>query len=177
MKHMMIDIETLDTATTAVVLQAGWCLFDEDNVGGPVVMGLDLDEQLRKGRTVNAETLKWWMQQPDIAREKVFMPEKVYPIADLATRLRMILHNGTVDHVWAHGPQFDIATLKHLLGCEPWHYRSIRDTRTLADLAPSAHKPAPITKHDAGDDAVAQAQWVQNIWRHIGWPHGWEQGQ
>ena len=30
MKHMMIDIETLDTATTAVVPQVGWCLFDEN---------------------------------------------------------------------------------------------------------------------------------------------------
>lgn len=177
MKHMMIDIETLDTATTAVVPQVGWCLFDETEVKPPVELALDIDEQIKAGRTISASTLQWWMTQPDIARERVFCPDKVHTIADLATRLRTLLYDGQIECVWAHGPQFDIATLKHLLGAEPWHYRSIRDTRTLAMLAPSAHKPAALTKHSAGDDAYAQAQWVQNIWQHIGWPHGWEQQQ
>lgn len=177
MKHLMIDIETLGTDPRAIVPQVGWCMFDHEDIAKPITMCLDMDEQIAKGRTFSADTLKWWMQQPDIAREQVFMPEKVYPVVDLETRLRTIIHSCGIEYVWAHGPHFDIAALKDLLGCEPWHYRSIRDTRTLADLAPSAHKPAPITKHDAGDDAYAQAQWVQNIWRSIGWPHGWEQGQ
>lgn len=168
MKHMMIDIETLDTATTAVVTQVGWCIFDRESVDSPVEMALDIDEQLRKGRTVRADTLKWWMQQPDIARQKVFDPEDVYTTAYLTTRLKMILSNGTIECVWSHGPAFDIATLKSLLGVEPWDFRTLRDTRTLAMLAPSAHKPAPLTKHSAGDDAHAQAQWVQNMWRELG---------
>lgn len=168
MKQIMIDIETLDTKTSAVVLSVGWCMFDHDRIGDPAEMVLDMQEQIDKFRTISAKTLTWWMEQSEEARRRVFFPEKVHSISDVATRLRMILHGGDVEHVWAHGPHFDIATLKDMLGAEPWHFRSIRDTRTLATLAPEVERCRSIVEHSAGDDAHAQAQWVQNMLKHLG---------
>lgn len=168
MKHMMIDIETLDTLNSAVVLQVGWCLFDETKVDTPHEMVMDIQEQIDMGRTISADTLRWWMDQSNIARQKVFCANNTYSADDLASRLRTIVTTCGIEHVWSHGPHFDMAILKDLLGDSVFHYRSPRDTRTMSLLAPHATKPAPVTKHSAGDDAYAQAQWMQNVWKAAG---------
>jgi len=169
MNHMMIDIETLDTMNTAVVTQVGWCLFDAESIGKPEELFPSIQEQIDMGRTISASTLKWWMvDQPQIARERVFDPVIDTTVEDLATRLRMVTQEQGVEHVWSHGPHFDMAILKDLLGDNVFHYRSPRDTRTMAMLAPHAVKPPAITKHSAGDDAYAQAQWMQNCFKQVG---------
>lgn len=164
MKHLMLDIETLDTATTAVVIQVGWTIFDL--VGpptAPVQWTMDIQEQIDLGRTISASTLKFWMEQPDIARQQGFDPARKHSLMELRERFRMMLYGTPIKHVWSHGPAFDMATLKSLLGEEPWDFRSLRDTRTLAMLAPHIERPAAAVKHNAGDDALAQAKWVQLI--------------
>lgn len=174
MDHMMLDIETLDTANTAVVTQVGWCLFNEAKISKPAEVTMDIQEQIDLGRTISANTLKWWMAQPDIARQRVFYNSDPKDLEYLATRLRGVIDTVGVKYVWSHGPHFDIAILKDLLGDKVINYRSARDTRTIALLAPYATKPEPITKHSAGDDAYAQAQWMQNCWQEIGFPHGYQ---
>ena len=168
MEHMMIDIETLDTANSAVILQVGWCLFDQTGINKPHEMVIDIQEQIDMGRTISADTLRWWMEQPDIARQKVFCSDNTHSTDELGNRLRTIVGTCGIEHVWSHGPHFDMAILKDLLGDTVFHYRSPRDTRTMSLLAPHAMKPAPVTKHSAGDDAYAQAQWMQNVWRAAG---------
>lgn len=164
MKHLMLDIETLDTATSAVVIQVGWVTFDlVGPISSPVQWTMDIQEQINQGRTISASTLKFWMEQSDIARQQVFDPSVSYNVQQLREWLRMMLYGTPIKHVWAHGPAFDIATLKSLLGEEPWDFRSLRDTRTLAMLAPHIERPAAAVKHNAGDDALAQAKWVQLI--------------
>ncbi|RMH22127.1 MAG: 3'-5' exoribonuclease [Gammaproteobacteria bacterium] len=171
MNHLMIDIETLDTANTAVVVQVGWCLFDAHNISKPTELFPDIQDQIDMGRTISASTLKWWMTNESIdemTRQRVFDPVIYTSIEDVAVRLRTVVGSG-VDHVWSHGPHFDIAILKDLLGDNIFHYRSPRDTRTMSLLAPNAVKPPAMTKHSAGDDAYAQAQWMQNCWKVAGY--------
>lgn len=164
MNHLMLDIETLDTQSSAVVLQVGWVTFDLlGHLSAPTQWTMDIQEQINQGRTISASTLKFWMEQSDIARQQVFDPTVSYNVQQLRERLRMMLYGSPIKHVWAHGPAFDIATLKSLLGEEPWDFRSLRDTRTLAMLAPHIERPAAAVKHNAGDDALAQAKWVQLI--------------
>jgi hypothetical protein len=161
MEHLMLDIETLDTQSSAVVLSVGWVCFDEFNLGDAHEMALDIDEQLDMARTISGDTLKWWMGQSEMAREQAFDPSTVYSINDLEDRLTTIIQTCGIKHVWSHGPAFDIATLKSLMRAEPWDFRSLRDTRTLAMLAPNIARVKPVTAHSAADDAVAQAKWVQ----------------
>lgn len=170
MDHIMIDIETLDTLNSAVVTQVGWVLFDADEIGKPQEMFPDIQHQINLGRTISASTLKWWMvDQPRIARERVFDCPNPCTLDELATRLRTVVQEHHVGHVWSHGPHFDMAILKDLLGDNMFHYRSPRDTRTMALLAPHADKPKALTKHSAGDDAYAQAQWMQNCFKEVGY--------
>lgn len=167
--EMMVDIETLDTANTAVVTQVGWVMFNQKVVSPPTTLVMDIQEQIDRGRSINADTLRWWMiKQPRIAREKVFDPtEEPITVSQLAERLRVAQGVHSVGRVWSHGPHFDMAILKDLMGDDVFHYRSPRDTRTLSDLAPAVEKPRPTIPHDAGYDAEAQAKWVQKIRRSI----------
>ena len=177
MNHMMIDIETLDTANSAVVTRVGWCLFDHDRISPGQEVIMDIQEQIDMGRTISASTLRFWMEQPDIARQRVFCNDNPLSVNDLATQLRMVIGTSKIDCVWSHGPHFDMAILKDLLGDGVFHYRSPRDTRTMSMLAPHIAKPAAVTKHSAGDDSFAQAQWMQLVWEEIGFPHGYNSGE
>lgn len=167
MKNLMIDIETLDTANTAVVTQVGWVTFNIDTISEPTEIVMDIQEQIDLGRTISASTLRFWMGQPDIARQKVFDAEYPQSVQDLRVWITAVLQDNEIERVWSHGPHFDMAILKDLMGDGIFHYRSPRDTRTLADLAPHIVKPPAVTKHSAGDDAYAQAQWIQAIWHDL----------
>ena len=167
--HLMIDIETLDTINTAVVPQVGWVGFNMSGVATPYEMSLDIEEQLTWGRTISADTLKWWMSQPKEARQRVFQADKIHSIEELGSRLRTIIDDCQVQHVWSHGPAFDIAILQDLLGTEVCHRRMLRDTRTLAMLAPDIDKTKPRVPHSAGEDAYVQAWWVINMLQSLGY--------
>ena len=120
MNHLMLDIETLDTQSSAVVLQVGWVTFDLlGHLSAPTQWTMDIQERINQGRTISASTLKFWMEQSDIARQQVFDPTVSYNVQQLREQLRMMLYGSLIKHVWAHGPAFDIATLKSLLGEEP----------------------------------------------------------
>ena len=85
------------------------------------------------------------------------------------------------DYIWAHGSTFDITMLdpayRKVFGVNyfiPWHWRKVRDTRTLLWLVPGdvrhlKFKRAEITavKHNALDDAVSQAQWIRDAFQII----------
>lgn len=170
---LMIDIETLDTKNSAVVAQIGWCVFDHKAIITYSSRVMAIQEQLDMGRTISESTLMWWMGQPEEARKRVFLFHSKFSLSGVKEDLQDVIREREVDRVWAHGPHFDLAIMKDFMGDGLFHYRSPRDTRTLADLSPQSVKPEPTVKHDAGEDALAQAKWVQNIWRDIGWPHGW----
>lgn len=168
--ELMIDCETLSTDPTAVVPQIGWALFDDKNVYDPVTLHMDIQQQIDMGRRIDASTLRWWMvEQPKEAQLSVFNPPDGLPfnIAEVRDKLQSTILSHQIECIWSHGPHFDMAILRSLLGEGAYHYRAPRDTRTLQDLAPHAKKPKPKIKHDAGHDAYAQALWVQNMKREI----------
>ena len=60
--EVMIDIETLDTAHTAIVFQMGIIIFNSET-GEAIeehLLNLDADYQLMQGRTVSISTLQFW---------------------------------------------------------------------------------------------------------------------
>ena len=169
MRHLMVDIETLDTRHTAVVLSVGYCLFTRDRVDEPKQFLCELTPQMQEGRTVSADTLRWWMGQSDEARMAVFDPDLPrISRADLIGRLRLLMGDSDIGSVWAHGATFDLPILSSYLGVDLFNFRTVRDTRTLAMLAPHVERAAPTVKHHAGYDAEAQAKWVIDMMRHLG---------
>src|SRR6478609_5266295 len=69
MKHVMIDLETLGTSADAVWLSIAAIQFDPHTgeIGARFNANVDLASAQKAGRTISADTLKWWLKQrPEI---------------------------------------------------------------------------------------------------------------
>ena len=67
--HIMLDIETLSTSTwNAVITQIGACRFSSEGVAvngasDQFLVGLDTAPQMRMGRVMDEDTMRWWDEQ------------------------------------------------------------------------------------------------------------------
>lgn len=176
--HAMLDIETLDVETTAVVLSIGMVVYDPLTIVRSdlsrlpkLYYSLDIQPQLEQGRTIGGDTVVWWSKQSAEARKVFTEQPKAHPIAVLSN-LSGWLVEYKVQHVWGNGVDFDnaiISSLAKSFGApKPLNYKHNRCFRTLKALLGHhipAHATMPIgTHHNALDDAVYQA--VQHGYMH-----------
>ena len=131
-----LDIETLDTSASSVVLSIGACVVDANGIHETVHVRLDIQEQINKKRTISASTLIWWMNQDAAVRKEATRQSSSVTLA-LDIVGNFILDAGS-PHVFVKGPQFDAAILDDL--CDDFgvdrlcHFTSWRDLRTLTDV-------------------------------------------
>lgn len=165
MSFVMVDLETLDVKETAVILSIGAVRFDEANILDTMYTDVNINDQLRLGRTIDGKTLQWWMEQSQEARE-------VFAVNDRAPRLASALAKfagfvGQESTVWGNGATFDISILRsayHSLQlAAPWPWYNERCFRTLKTLFPVEREAEPKVEHHALDDAMAQALHMQKI--------------
>lgn len=194
---LMIDLETLSTAKNAAIVSIGGVLFDprannaydllRSRAFYASVRITDSMQICGEG-SVSGDTLEWWFLQEDAAI-KALVDGNQMNLAEALCGLWKYTHSRTENQpewhrkspipqfVWANSPQFDCTILRH--ACEktkamyPFHYALERDLRTLEDIAwPDGEIPKPAhtgnVKHNAADDAVAQAIRVQNAYHQLG---------
>lgn len=182
MNHIMLDIETLDTEPTAVVLSIGAVAFDPQGdslVGAPAfyVEANDLKFQQDMGRTVSAETVKWWMQQNVLAK-RVFSESPDPAILRLSTIDMLIsfdafilANGGDKALIWGNGSDFDNIIVGSLYTDfemkRPWTYNRNRCFRTMKALVPNIKADRQGVYHNALDDAISQAGHLQLIMRSL----------
>ena len=138
----MMDIETLGTRTDAVVLSVALTTFTQaEGVLDNFETVLDVDTQIKNfERTVDFDTVHFWMAQSENARKKAFSDIRD-PLSRGISALVGFFHRHRVDSdplpVWSMPPSFDATILGNLItkvGYDlPWHYRELRDLRTLVD--------------------------------------------
>lgn len=169
-KHLMLDFETLATSPTSVVLSLGAVIFNNDAIIDGRLWNFDLEGQFRARREVNAETLFWWMNQGEKAKE-VFGLCKIEGIAvkDFLPQFFEFINSEPKGelHVWGNGANFDVAIIENLittLGHKiPWKFWNVRCYRTLKNVYDIEREITKTgTKHNALDDATNQAKAVQN---------------
>lgn len=161
MRNVMVDIETLGTKSTSVVLSIGAVEFDERQLGREFYRRVNIDSCIKHGLTVDGRTIEWWMDQAQDARE-FFQSDGI----DLADALREFSETFSfAGEIWANGVAFDFPILEnayHAVNLPvPWQYYDARDYRTVKYLAPlsvlNRVKVDPVIKHNALEDAKAQA--------------------
>lgn len=193
-EHVMLDLETLDTCSSAVVLSIGAVAFDPFSrvIGEKFYVELvdDIAAQQRAGRTISGDTVRWWMDQNESAK-LLFSKDPIQtdPKAKVANRTSTELAlkafsafiqraNGKECKVWGNGADFDnvvLGTLYEDFGLpKPWSYSKNRCYRTVMDLTRmSAFKNAPVLPkrqgvyHNALDDALTQAARLQEIMKWL----------
>lgn len=170
----MIDIETLDTSPTAVVLSVGACKFNPYNSQDPWDSQLwlpELSEQLTLERTVSDDTLSWWAQQDSEILERALTDTNRLSLDSFFKLLNKYLVG--MDKIWCQGPQFDMVILENLYDMlehhHNWAYWQVSDSRTLFNMMPrDPRKDIQQDLHDAQQDAYYQAICVQKAYDYFG---------
>lgn len=162
-RHMMLDIETMDSGPQSAVINIGARMFTNTGPSKGFEVFIDPARATKIG-TVSDGTMKWWARQD--AREQVFSG-KMDP-TEAAHRLIEFAKEQRAETVWANSPSFDIVILRHMFSQVnmdfPFAYKQERDYRTMRELGTSLgidlddlfNNPA-WRGHVALDDATGQA--------------------
>lgn len=168
----MVDLETLDTKPTAVILSIGAVIFNKDGLHkAKFYLPVDKYSCLYKGMTVSESTDKFWQKQSPEARKVLTDPNRV----DITTALKALQNyvyktcKTTKNvHLVGNSCRFDMGILENaynVCGLKPfWNPFKELDYRTFKNLKEIDGKPKPEIKRGQGvhhcslDDAVAQAE-------------------
>jgi len=192
---VMFDLEFLSLKSNPVVVSIGAVVWDMDDASynpQEYYMICDLQEQLDRGRTVDENTLRWWMSQRDEVRDVLVDKREVcsytlpFILKGISDWYNRAGGNQQIQRVWSHGAACDMAILKNLyddyqLAC-PWHYRKVRDTKTAFDILKILDtetentydtmigmwlRPDGVTAHHALQDAKNQGYAVFQTWHYL----------
>jgi exodeoxyribonuclease VIII len=175
----MIDLETWDTSPTAVVTAIGAVVFDpySNRIGDTFYrVTNDWVEQQKKGRTINGDTVAWWLQQSHEAQQALVNPPARSSCSTFSALREFTEFLGTLTgdvEIWGNGADFDNVILGSLFqtygAARPWSYSKNRCYRTIKATTKIPHGTVlPMragTHHNALDDALTQAQTLQAIYR------------
>ena len=170
MKSLMVDLETMATTPSAVILTLGAVHFDPYNAGiiDTLYLKFNIEDQDALKRDVDPGTIAWWAKQDPAIMEEAFGLEGRVPLNDAMDQFHKFAWGCKT--FWSHGSIFDLVILENLLRQMnrpiPWDYFRIRDTRTLFDLGQSPEMPQG-SKHNALEDAIRQAVGVQNVYKKL----------
>ena len=80
-KHLMVDLETMDTSPEATVLTLGAVHFNPwgNGYGDKIYFRINIDDQDALGRKVDPGTLDWWSKQDPAIMEEAFSPDDRVP--------------------------------------------------------------------------------------------------
>lgn len=169
--NLMLDLETLGRDDSAIVLSIGAVLFDWNTTIGPAFSAtLTADDQQRLGRTIDADTVLWWLGQGETPRTAVLTrPTPTYAVLEQFAAFWAQHEPRTV---WGNGADFDCVILASLyrsfdLPC-PFQFWQHRCYRTLKGLRPDVRAPRTDTMHVAVEDAHRQAYHAIQLGQAIG---------
>lgn len=165
---IMVDLETLDTASTACVLSLGACVFDiyTGEIHNSYYAVISLQSNLALNRTISQSTFEWWMNQSSEAKDFINIKDKS-SLQKALLWFGMYYKDSKATNIWSNGENFDIAILEHAYNSIkidiPWKYNQARDTRTVWDMyiekfGEFEKIPFEGIKHNAENDAQHQAK-------------------
>lgn len=171
--NVMIDIETMGLTPGNCIVSIGAVIFDPRyNIVTKETFYTELDwmEQTEYGFIADESTMAWWDEQGEKAKEALC------GLDDLETELKRLTKWLPQDcKVWGNGPGFDMVMLEHCYRHfkmkVPWKFWNVYDCRTVKFMYESARggwdKKMGGTKHNALDDAIFQAQYINKMWKSL----------
>lgn len=163
--QVMVDLETLDSAPTALIVAIGAIIMDFERLalGEEFYAVIDLEKPLLPGFTISPATVNWWMKQSEQARDIFNRPYGYTMLAALGQFRDFVLQCGLKATIWGNGATFDNMILRHAFekcGLEyPVSYRNDLCYRTMRRMIPTnTNFDASEVAHNALDDARRQAR-------------------
>ena len=168
MNDLMIDIETLDTCNTAIIVSIAAVEFDlkaafMNKEFYEIINLKSYNSNLLKDKfSSSLDTIKWWLQQSKEAQnifDKKLQEDNSLPITFALAKLVKTFNFKSYERIWSKGSNFDFPILEHAFkqhpsGLEvPWHYSQLCDMRTVSKLSGLKFKN---NTHNALDDCYSQ---------------------
>lgn len=170
--NVMIDLETMDNTPTAAIVAIGAVCMDltTPKLGPTFYQRIHLGSAVEHGGTIGADTVLWWMQQSEAARDEITRTDA--PALDIVEALELFnawMRDNTEDDVavWGNGASFDNVILRG--ACQranvptPWEWWNDRCYRSMKAL----HRDVPFERlgeaHNALSDAISQARHLMRI--------------
>lgn len=165
---VMLDLETLGISPGCTILSIGACSLDQEHT---FYQTISIANCVERGLTREAGTLAWWDKQAPEIRAEAFsgttnLIEALGQFHDWFRKLP-----AKKKFIWSNGADFDIPILAfayRLCGMHtPWEPFNGRCYRTMKNL----YRDIPMValeggvKHNALDDATAQAQHLRQIFQ------------
>jgi len=152
---MVVDIETLDTARTAIITEIGIIVFTKDEVLDEQRMIFDIRDQVLLGRTVSRDTVEWHH------RENTGLSAVIYTgkaeIQGLERMMDGMYREYNPDVIWARG-SLDKDVLEDAITL-PFKYYQWRDCRTLDEIA----RMDKVNNHNALTDCRNQMEHIRKV--------------
>ena len=166
MKHIMLDLETLGTSSKSVIVAIGAVAFDfESDFQETWYSTVSAKSGVDAGLQMDPDTVSWWLQQSDQAREIFKNPSN-----DLKSALNLFsawVKEVDPAGVWGNGVDFDnVIIMNSYVACGmkmPYRYSKNRCFRTVRGLFPTEGVVRQGTHHNALDDAIFQMQVLKKI--------------
>ena len=161
---IMVDLETLDTRSSAIILSIGACRVTGGEPDKPFYRVVSVDSCVAIGMTESKSTRAFWDKQPPEARA-VFTDPNVSietALVDFAGYIRSFGSNSV--RLWGNGSDFDNTILTsaydRLGSPTPWRFYNNRCFRTIRKLCGvDLQEPERLgTYHNALDDAMHQSR-------------------
>ena len=150
---LVIDLETLDTRKSAIVLSAGLIVFDRDTLEkrDERYWEFSIISQIAEGRTLSRETQEWWIRENQCELDRLMRSGTRY----IRRLIQDLLVYPRSTRVWSRGCM-DFHIIQDLTDSH-FYYNSHRDCRTLDSLGfHMEHK----NNHHALED-------VRNEWEQV----------
>lgn len=167
-KHCMVDLETLSTDTSAVIVTIAAVKFNfESDEIETFTVNVDPKSSLKYGMTISQDTLDWWKRQDRAAVDA--WKQNPVSINDAVEQFNNFLGDATYTKMWAQGIDLDFPVLRYSLkkvGAEiKWKYWNQCDSRTVFTIANFNTKKATRVGqyHNAIDDCRTQIAWLKQI--------------
>lgn len=171
MKHLMVDLETFDVVPEAVFISIAAVQFDLEtgSTGHEFYRCVDLEDSLKYGRSIGANTLKWWLEQDASVLRQNFI--NTYDVDTVLLKFNDFIDNAGVEYLWGNSASFDLGILRHAYrqcSVKPyWKHWNERCYRTIKGLLEDPN-PQPNPKpHDPIADCHNQIASLCRRWNSI----------
>jgi len=111
LKHnVMLDLETMSLANNAAITSIGAVLFDETGIHKSIHIQVRLSSSIKHGLHVDGDTVMWWLNQTQAARDSLIQGSPIqlqHALADF----NAWLPSGDF-YMWGNGAAFDNVILR-----------------------------------------------------------------
>lgn len=169
--RIMLDLETLGTSPGAAILAVGAVKFTGYQLFSEFYQRIDLQSSVEAGFTLEAQTVMWWLRQPDGPRLEIL--KQGDPVELVLKSFQKWLFGLLGEYpeseieMWGNGAAFDNVLLSTAFrNCkleQPWAFWNDRCYRTVKNLFPEIPLLRNGTHHNALDDARDQAMHLMTM--------------